>query len=288
MTKFLGSLVVLSFVGLSTACTKPDASGAGADPLGSTQVATVNGKRIPESVFRLQTLAVARKNADQLTPEEHKAVLDDLVGLYLLGDEARAQGVLAERTIAAQVELARIQLDARVMATRFLEKNAATDAEMKAVYEQNLPRLGGAQQFKAKNILVNTKEEADAVIKQLLQGKKFADLAKERANGPTGPNGGDLGWFNADTMVQPVVEAARAMKIGTFSTEPIKSEFGYHVLFLEDERAQDAPTFDSMRNDLKTAVERDKLQKHIRELIAAAKIVEGDGDGGPSAAETKR
>jgi peptidyl-prolyl cis-trans isomerase C len=284
MTKSLGSLVVLSFVGLVTACSKPGAA-SGADPLGPTQVATLNGKRIPESVFRLQTLATVRKNADDLTPDERKVVLDDLVGLYLLGDEARAQGLLTERSIAAQVELARIQLEARLMATRFLEKNAATDAEMKAVYDQNLPRLGGQQQFKAKNILVNTKEEADVVIKQLQQGKKFADLAKERANGPTGPNGGDLGWFTADTMVQPVVEAARAMKVGTFSTEPIKSEFGYHVLFLEDARTQDAPSFDSMRADLKTAVERDKLQKHIRELIAGAKVVEGGGDG-PS--ETKR
>jgi peptidyl-prolyl cis-trans isomerase C len=278
MSKLLGSLVVLSFVGLVTACSKPDAATSGADPLGPTQVATFNGKRIPESVFRLQTLATARKNADDLTPEERKTVLDDLVGLYLLGDEARAQGLFTERAVAAQIELARIQLEARLMATRFLEKNTATDAEMKVVYDQNLPRLGGQQQFKAKNILVNTKEEADAVIKQLQQGKKFAELAKERANGPTGPNGGDLGWFTAETMVQPVVEAARAMKVGTSSTEPIKSEFGYHVLFLEDERTQDAPSFDSMRNDLKTAVERDKLQKHIRELIAGAKVVEGSGD----------
>lgn len=278
MTKSLGSLVLLSFVGLATACSKPDASATGADPLGPTKVATVNGKRVPESVFRLQTLATLRKNVDDLTPEQRKAALDDLIGLYLMADEARTQGVLTERTTAAQLELARIQLEARAMATRFIEKNQATDAEMKAVYDQNLPRLGGQQQFKAKNILVNTKEEADVVIKQLQQGKKFADLAKERANGPTGPNGGDLGWFAADTMVQPVVEAARAMKVGTFSTEPIKSDFGYHVLFLEDERTQEAPSFDSMRTDLKTAVERDKLQKHIRELIAGAKVVEGGGE----------
>jgi peptidyl-prolyl cis-trans isomerase C len=279
MTKFVGSLVVLSFVGLVTACSKPDASKAGTDPLGPSQVATVNGKRVPESVFRLQTLASQRKNVDDLTPEQRKTALDDLIGLYLLADEARAQGVLTERTIAAQLELARIQLEARAMATRFLEKNTATDAELQALYDQNLPRLGGQQTFKAKNILVNTKEEADVVIKQLQQGKKFADLAKERANGPTGPNGGDLGWFTADTMVQPVVEAARAMKVGTFSTEPIKSEFGYHVLFLEDARTQDAPSFDSMRADLKTAVERDKLTNHIRELIAGAKIEEGGSDG---------
>jgi peptidyl-prolyl cis-trans isomerase C len=270
----------LSAAGLLSACSKPDASAGGAAALGAAQVATVNGKRVPESVFRLQSLATLRKSVDDLTPEQRKAALDDLIGLYLLADEARAQGVLTERTIAAQLELARIQLEARVMATRFLEKNAATDAEMKVVYDQNLPRLSGQQQFKAKNILVNTKEEADGVIKQLQQGKKFADLAKERANGPTGPNGGDLGWFTADTMVQPVVDAARAMKVGTFSTEPIKSEFGYHVLLLEDARTQDAPTFDSLRNDIKSAVERDKLQKHIQELIAGAKVVEGGGDGG--------
>jgi peptidyl-prolyl cis-trans isomerase C len=279
MTKSLGSLVVLSFVGLGSACSKPNGSSAGADPLGPTQVATVNGKRIPESVFRLQTLASLHKNVDDLSPDERKAALNDLVGLYLMGDEARAQGLLTERTIAAQLELARVQLEARAMATRFLEKNAASDAEMKVVYDQNLSRLGGQQQFKAKNILVNTKEEADLVIKQLQQGKKFADLAKERASGPTGPNGGDLGWFTSQTMVQPVVEAVSAMKIGTYSTEPVKSEFGYHVLLLEDERTQDVPSFDAMRNDLKTAVERDKLQKHIQELIAAAKVVEGSGGG---------
>jgi len=280
MTRFVGISIAACFASLIVACAKTGAPGTGADPLGSSQVATVNGKRVPESVFRLQTLAQTRKNADDLSPDERKSVLNDLIGLYLLADEGRAQGVLTERTAAAQLELARIQLEARMMATRFVEKNPATDAEMKAVYEQNLPRLGGKQQFKARNIVVTSKEEADLVIKQLQQGKKFADLAKERANGPTGPNGGDLGWFTAETMVQPVVEAARSMKVGSYSTEPIKSEFGYHVLLLEDSRTTDAPTFDELRGEIKTAVERDKLQKHIRELIAAAKVVEGDGSGG--------
>src|SRR6476659_966712 len=152
MTKSLGSLIILSFVGLGSACSKPGST-AGSDPLGPTHVATVNGTRVPESVFRLQTLATLRKNVDDLSPDERKAALNDLVGLYLMGDEARAPGVLTERTIAAQLELARVQLEARAMATRFLEKNAATDAEMKVVYDQNLSRLGGQQQFKAKNIL---------------------------------------------------------------------------------------------------------------------------------------
>jgi peptidyl-prolyl cis-trans isomerase C len=264
---------------LGAACSKTGAP-AQADPLGASRVATVNGQRVPESILRLYTLATVRKNADDLRPDDRKAVLEDLVGVILMADEARQQGVLAERTIAAQLELARIQLEARAMATRYLEKNAATDAEMKAVYDQNLPRLGGQQQYKARNILVTAKAEADLVIKQLQQGKKFADLAKERAGGPTGPNGGDLGWFTADSMVQPVVEAVRNMKVGSYSTEPVKSDFGYHVLLLEDMRTQDAPSLDDLRSNLKEAVERDKLQKHVRDLVAAAKVVEGDGSSG--------
>jgi len=280
MTKLVGSLIIVGLAGLGAACSKTADRSAAPDPLGATQVATVNGKRIPESVFRLQTLATSGKNADDLTPDERKAAVNDVVGLYLMADEARQQGVLAERAIAAQLELTRLQREARVMATRFLEQNPATEEEMKAVYEQNLPRLGGQQQFRARNIVVATKEEADLVIKQLRQGKKFADLARARANGPTGPNGGDLGWFTADTMVPPVVEAARAMKVGSYSTEPIKSEFGYHVLLLEDTRTRAAPSFEELRGEIKNAVERDKLQKHVRELIAAAKVVEGNGSGG--------
>jgi peptidyl-prolyl cis-trans isomerase C len=280
MTKLVGSLIIVGLACLGSACSRTADRSAAPDALGPTQVATVNGKRIPESVFRLQTLATTGKNVDDLTPDERKAAMNDAVGLYLMADEARQQGLLAERAIAAQLELTRLQREARVMATRFLEQNPATEEEMKAVYEQNLPRLGGQQQFKGRNIVVATKEEADLVIKQLQQGKKFADLARARANGPTGPNGGDLGWFTADTMVQPVVDAARAMKVGTYSPEPIKSEFGYHVLLLEDTRTQAAPSFEELRGEIKNAVERDKLQKHVRELIAAAKVVEGDGGAG--------
>ena len=176
MTKVARNLMIVCLAGLGGACSKTTAPSATPDPLGPTQVATVNGERIPESVFRLQTLAATRKNADDLTPDERKTAVNDLVGLYVMADEARQQGLLAERTVAAQLELARLQLEARVGATRFLEKNAATEAEMKAVYDQNLPRLGGQQQFKARNIVVVTKEEADRVIKQLQQGKKFADV----------------------------------------------------------------------------------------------------------------
>jgi len=273
MIKSVGSLIALSFAAMSVSCTKESAPATTNAALGPGQVATVNGKAIPESVFRVYMLSTSRKNADDLTPEERKAALDDVAGLILMADEAEKQGLLAERTIAAQMELTRMQLAARAMATRWLEQNRATEAEIKALYDENAPRLA-AQQFKARHILVETKEEADSVIQQLNQGKDFLALAKERAKGPTGPNGGDLGWFTADSMPPPVMEAIRSMKVGSHSTEPVKTEYGYHVLLLEDTQSQTPPSLEDVRNDLVSAVERSKLQQHVRDLVAAANVVE--------------
>jgi peptidyl-prolyl cis-trans isomerase C len=112
------------------------------------------------------------------------------------------------------------------------------------------------------------------VIQQLQQGKSFIDLAEERASGPTGPNGGDLGWFTANSMAQPVVEAVAAMQVGAYSAQPVKTDYGYHVIFLEDTRSQEAPTLDSMRQELTNAVQAKKLQEHVRGLVEAATVTE--------------
>jgi peptidyl-prolyl cis-trans isomerase C len=265
-------LAVLSLAAVSASCTQGTPS-TPSSVLGPGSVATVNGSPVPESVFRVHALSATKKNADDLTAEERKAVLDDLVGIVVMAQEADKQGLLAERTTAAQMELARLQLSARAMATRYLEENPATELEIKTIYDENLPRLAG-QQFKARHILVDTKEEADAIIEQLNGGKDFLKLAEERASGKTGPNGGDLGWFTADSMTPPVVEAVSAMKVGSHSTEPVKTDYGYHVLLLEDTRSQEPPSINDMRDEIVNAVQREKLQKHMRELVEAANVVE--------------
>ncbi len=273
MTRLVGSVITVSLAALAAACTQSSAPNASDAALGPGEVATVNGKRIPESLFRTYTPAAMRKNADDLTSEERKAVINDLVGVMLMADEAQKTGLLEERTIAAQLELARLQLTARAMATRYLEQNPVTESELKDVFDENLPRLAG-QEFKARHILLETKEEADSVIQQLQQGKNFLDLANERAAGPTGPNGGDLGWFTADSMNEPVFQAVSGMKVGAHSTEPVKTEYGYHVLLLEDTRSQEPPTLDSVRQELTSAVQQKKLQDHVRTLVEAATVVE--------------
>lgn len=270
-TAALRGLLTTCVVMSLAACTQNDQTRPGAAELGPTNVATVNGRAIPESVFRVYALATLRKNADQLAPEERAALIDDLVGITVLVDQAQKEGLTASRSVAAQVELSRMQLVARAMANDYLSKNPVSDADLQRIYDENLPRLA-PQQYKARHILVATEEEANAVIEQLRNGGDFVALATERADGPTGPNGGDLGWFTADSMVQPIAEAIRTMEVGTFSSQPVQTEFGYHVLLLEDTRAQEPPTLDALRADLTSAAERKKVEDYIIRLREAADV----------------
>ncbi len=263
-------MVVVGALGIG-ACSQSDKAASGESPLGPGHVATVNGKPVPESVLRVYALASTRKNFDDLSAQERGKLLDDLIGVELLSQQADKDGVTSSRTLAAQIELQRLQLVGRAMATSYLEKNPATEAEIQKVYEENLPRMT-AQQYKTRHILVDTKEEAEQVIAQLHAGKQFSDLAKERASGKTGPNGGDLPWFTAESMTPQIVAAVSAMKVGSYSQEPVQTEFGYHVLILDDTRKGEAPTLDAIRKDLTGAVERKKLDDYIKSLRARAKV----------------
>lgn len=271
MTTLLKRFAVTALAIAASACSQNQAPANGANNLGPGQVATVNGQPIAESVLRVYALASARKNLDELTAEERGKLLDDLIGVELLRQQAEKDGLANSRTVAAQLELQRLQLVARAMATSYLEKNPSTDEELQKIYDENLPRLAG-RQYKARHILVETKDEADSVIAQLSAGNDFVALAQERASGPTGPNGGDLGWFTAESMPQAVADAVRGMQAGTYSTAPIQTEFGFHVILLEDTRQQEAPALESIRNELVSAVERKRLEDYLKTLRESATV----------------
>jgi peptidyl-prolyl cis-trans isomerase C len=134
-----------------------------------------------------------------------------------------------------------------------------------------LPRLSG-EQYKLRHILVETKEEADSVIAQLRQGADFVALAQARADGPTGPNGGELGWLTADSMPPPFADAVRALAIGSFSTEPVQTDAGYHVILLEETQRQEPPSLEDLRADLSSAAERKRLDDYIKTLRESAAV----------------
>lgn len=263
--------VVFALLVTAWSCTKNQPAAQADRGLGPTNVATIDGTPLPESLFRYYSLATHQKNADDLTAEERGTVIEELIGITLLSDAAKKGGLLDSRTVAAQLELNRLQVSARLAATDFLQKNPVSDDEIKKIYDQNLPRFSG-NEYKARHILVGSETEANAIIEQLRKGKNFVALAQEHASGPTGPNGGDLGWFSADSMIAPIVDAVSMMTVGAYSARPVKSDAGYHVLLLEETRPRVPPTLDSMHDEIVSAIQRSKLEAYMKMLREGATV----------------
>jgi len=248
-----------------------DTAGNSDEALGAARAALVNGQPVPESVLRIYTLATERSNLEDLTAEDRERLLNDVIGLELLAQQAEKEGLTSSRTLAAQIELQRLQTLARAMAADLIEKNPPTDADLQAIYDENLPRLSG-QQYRLRHILVATNAEADKVIAQLNQGSDFIALAEERADGPTGPNGGALGWLTVDSMPPSFAAAVAAMAVGSYSTQPVQTESGYHVILLEETQRQEPPTLQDIRDDLVAAAERKRLDEYIKTLRDTATV----------------
>ena len=271
MTISYRALCVTSLALFSTsACSQERGSEANSN-LGAARVAVVNGRPVSESVLRIYVLTTERKNLEDLSPEDRKRVLDDLIGLELLAQQADKDGLTSSRTLAAQLELQRLRMVANATATDYVEKNPPTEAEIQAIYDENLPRLSG-EQYKARHILVPTSAEAESVIAQLRRGADFVALAEERADGPTGPNGGALDWFTLDSMPPPFAAAVQAMTAGSYSTAPVQTDFGFHVILLEETRKQEPPALADIRAELADAAQRKRLDDYIKALREGATV----------------
>jgi peptidyl-prolyl cis-trans isomerase C len=256
---------------LSVSACSPDGAEVASADLGPTRVAVVNGQPVAESVLRTYALATERKNLEELSPEDRERVLNDLIGLQLLAQQADNSGLTNSRTLAAQIEIQRLRLIANAMATDYIEKNPPSGADIQALYDENLPLLSG-EQYKARHILVATKDEAESVIAQLQDGAQFTALAEERADGPTGPNGGALDWFTLDTMPAQFGDAVRTMSVGSYTTEPVETDFGFHVILLEETRKQEPPALADIRTELVSAAQRKRLDDYIKMLRESATV----------------
>jgi peptidyl-prolyl cis-trans isomerase C len=266
------SISIFALSGLLLGCAQ-DAGDATdrVDALGPGEVAFVDGNRIPESIFRVFTLSALQANADDLTEEGRAEVIDRLIFLQVLAQEAEQQGLHEERRIAAELELQRMNLLARAVTERFSEENPPTESELRDLYELNLPRLRSPE-YKTRHILVETEAEAADLIAQLDQGADFADLAREHSTGPSGPDGGDLGWATADSYVAPFAEAVRAATTGRHYESPVETEFGWHVILVEDFEEQAAPGLEAVRQDLIIAAGNQKLEAYVNGLREAAEV----------------
>jgi peptidyl-prolyl cis-trans isomerase C len=239
--------------------------------LGAT-VTTVDGQPIYEPMLQFYARSRAQKEVDQLTPEERESLLDELIQLRLLASAAESEDFLEDEEFAAELEIQRLQMIARRMIGTYLDQNPVTETELQQAYAESSEQLADTQ-YRARHILVETEAEAAEIIQQLNDGADFQELARTRSTGPSGPNGGDLGWFTADRMVPPFATAVREMEVGTHSTVPVQTRFGWHVLLLEEKSDARAPDLDAVRGDITNLVEQRKVQEYLDQLRENADII---------------
>jgi len=231
-------------------------------------VATVNGSAITEDVYEVYTGQRAAKahNSDA----DRETILNELVALELMRQEAVAKGLATQPVVVATIN----QLDRSTLAgaaiKSFMDSNEVTDEEAKKFYDEQIGVPG--KEYKARHILVETEDEANNIIALLDAGQDFSELAKEKSTGPSGPSGGELGWFGAGQMVKPFADAAATMEKGSYSKTPVKTEFGWHVIMLEDVRDSTPPPFEDVKDRLKMMIINQGLQQHINQLRESADI----------------
>jgi peptidyl-prolyl cis-trans isomerase C len=222
-------------------------------------------------LFEYYTLNAVQRDPELLSTAERQQLIEQTILITVLAQAAVEQGLVEDPLIAVELEYQRLQLLARAVTEQFRSDNAPTEAELRTAYEENLPQFLNTQ-FKARHILVETENEASALIAELDDGADFASLAQEHSIGPTGPDGGDLGWFSAESMVAPFAEAVRAATPGVHTGAPVQTRFGWHVILVEEVQEQAAPGLEAVRTDLTAIVERQKLDAYVQSLRDSAAI----------------
>jgi peptidyl-prolyl cis-trans isomerase C len=256
-----------------TACGQKDAAKpAAADAAKDSVVATVNGVAINAS--RVDLMVKQRTMQGQPdSPELRKAIIENLAMQMLVADEAVKKGLDKVPETQNQMELVKQSILANAFVQDYLTTNPVTDEVLKAEYEKVKAERSG-NEYKARHILVATEAEAKDIIGKLKKdAKQFEALAKAKSMDPGSKgNGGDLGWFDARAMVPEFGAALAAMTKGKFSEEPVKTQFGFHVIMLEDTRPVTPPPLDQIKDQLKQKVQQENLKKFLDDAKAKAKI----------------
>jgi len=234
-------------------------------------VATVNGKPVPMS--RVDALIkTATHGQQQDVPPEVKAQAKDQVVLReIFAQEAEKQGIPASADYKAQLDLVRQTVLINTLFQNFIKTHPVSDAEAKAEYDQ-IKAEQSALEYHARHILVDSEDEAKKLIAQIKAGSKFEDVAKKSSKDTeSAEKGGDLDWAKPSNYVPEFATAMQGLKKGQMTDTPVKSQFGYHIIRLEDTRAAQFPSFDEVKDKIKQQMEQVKLQEYQEKLRKAAK-----------------
>jgi peptidyl-prolyl cis-trans isomerase C len=236
--------------------------------------AVVNGKIIPQERVEMNVkAAVEQGQAD--TPDLRKVIRDDLINREVIAQEALKGGLDKSAEVLQQVEQAKQNALINAFIQENLKKNPITDEQLKQAYDTLKAKLGD-KEYNARHILVETEAEAKAIIAQLEKKDKkapgFDKLAEKSKDTASASHGGSLGWTVPGNMVEPFANALLSLKKGETTKEPVHSQFGWHVIKLDDVRPLQVPAFDQLKPQLQQRLQQQNIQKTVAELRAAAKV----------------
>ncbi|MBP2301443.1 peptidylprolyl isomerase [Azospirillum picis] len=261
----------------ATAPAAPPPAAADADPV----VARINGEELHKSdVTRM--VAQLPPQVQQMPIEMiYPAVLDQLVSGKLVASAGYKAGLADSPEVKDELKRAEERAVQRAYVQKEIKARITPEALQKA-YQDYLKQNPAQEEVKAAHILVEKEDEAKAIIAQLKKGADFAKLAKEKSkDAAAAAQGGDLGYFTKDAMVEPFANAAFAMKPGEVSKEPVKTQFGWHIIKVEDKRTQPQPTLDEVKPELEQTLSKDLVTALVDELRGQAKIETFQLDGSP-------
>ena len=234
-------------------------------------VAIVNGKAVPQS--RVDALVQqVTASGRQVTPEIQGQIKEEVIAREVFLQEAQVRGLDATPDFKVQMELARQTILIRSLFADYQKKNPISDEDIKAEYDKFAAANSG-KEYRARHILVEKEDKAKAIIAQLKKGGKFEDIAKKESKDPgSGANGGDLDWANPSNYVKEFSEALMALQKGKMTETPVKTQFGYHIIRLDDIRDAKLPKFEEVKQQVAQQMQQQRMAKFQEELRAKAKV----------------
>lgn len=242
--------------------------------------ATVDGADITDQELKVILHSLPGANFSSMSKEQQSKIIDQAIERMLLSKKAFSEGVQDSPEYKSTLESIKKDLALEVWMKQQFGKVKISDKEMQDFYKENDQLFAQPATVKARHILLKTEKEAKDVIDELKKAKgsqeKFIALAKEKSTGPSGPNGGDLGWFDEKRMVKEFSDAAFALKKGDYTKAPVKTQFGYHVILVEDKKAAGKTSFEDAKPKIDQSLKMKKFQEHVsqigKDLRAKAKV----------------
>ena len=231
----------------------------------------VNGVTIPQARFDAMAKELEAQGHPD-SPERQQAIKEELINREVLAQAAKKRGLDKDPDVQMQMEMARQAVLVRALFENEMKTHPISDADLEKQYDQFKASMG-TNEYKVRHILVDKEEDAKAIIAQLDKGGDFAAIAKEKSKDPgSKDNGGDLDWGPAGRYVKPFADAVQATPKGTYTKTPVKTDFGYHVIKVDDVRPLKVPAFAELKDRFKQRAQQEQIQRMVTDLRSKAKI----------------